>query len=92
MSNEMLKEAYKLYRECLRKRDLGLTVKTIQFIQKITSKQLSKLESANYIGVSRATFDNYINRGLIPKGIKRLGFKELSWNKYDLDKFIKEND
>lgn len=67
-------------------------LETIQFIQKITSKQLSKLESANYIGVSRATFDNYINRGLIPKGIKRLGFKELSWNKYDLDKFIKEND
>ena len=42
-------------------------LETIQFIQKITSKQLSKLESANYIGVSRATFDNYINRGLILK-------------------------
>ena len=67
-------------------------LETIQFIQKITSKQLSKLESANYIGVSRATFDNYIKNGWIPKGEKRIGFKELSWNKYDLDKFIKEND
>lgn len=60
-------------------------------IQKINTKQLSKIESASYIGVSRATFDNYISRGLIPKGHKRQGFKELSWNKSDLDKFLNEN-
>jgi len=41
------------------------------------------------MGVSRATFDNYIARGWIPKGQKRQGFKELFWNKSDLDKFIK---
>ena len=63
-------------------------LETIQFIQKITSKQLSKLESANYIGVSRATFDNYIKNGWIPKGEKRMGFKELSWFKSDLDEFL----
>ena len=57
-------------------------------LQKINSKELSKVESAEYIGVSRATFDNYINKGLIPKGRKRQGFKELSWNKSDLDKFL----
>ena len=64
----------------------------IQLLQKINSKELSKIEAANYIGVSRATFDNYINRGLIPKGQKRQGFKELSWNKTDLDKYIRENE
>ena len=61
----------------------------VDLIQKFTTKQFSKLESANYIGVSRATFDNYIARGWIPKGQKRQGFKELFWNKSDLDKFIK---
>ena len=61
----------------------------LEFVQKINSKELSKLESADYIGVSRATFDNYINRGWIPKGHKRQGFKELSWNRSDLDNFIK---
>ena len=60
----------------------------LYLIQKFTQKELSKVESANYIGVSRATFDNYIARGLIPKGTKRQGFKELSWNKQDLDKFL----
>lgn len=61
----------------------------ITIIQRSNSKQLSKIESANYIGVCRATFDNYIKNGLIPKGIKRQGFKELSWNKSDLDKFLR---
>lgn len=62
----------------------------LQLIEKINIKELSKVESANYIGVSRATFDNYINKGLIPKGRKRQGFKELSWNKSDLDKYLNE--
>ena len=57
-------------------------------LYKLTSNELSKIEAAEYIGVSRATFDNYINKGLIPKGRKRQGFKELSWNKSDLNKFI----
>ena len=60
----------------------------IKFIQKINTNELSKLEAADYIGVSRATFDNYIKKGLIPKGQKRIGFKELSWNKSDLDEFL----
>ena len=60
----------------------------LNLIQKFTQKQLSKIESAHYIGVSRATFDNYISKGLLPKGTKRQGFKELSWNKQDLDKFL----
>lgn len=61
----------------------------LQLLQKINIKELSKVESANYIGVSRATFDNYIKKGLIPEGTKRQGFKELSWNKSDLDKYLK---
>ena len=65
-------------------------LKAIEFIQQITSKELSKIESADYIGVSRATFDNYIREELIPKGHKRAGFKELSWYKSDLDTFLKE--
>ena len=64
----------------------------IQFIQKINTKELSKLEAAEYIGVSRASFDNYIRKGLIPKGHKRPGFKELSWNKFDLDKYLENHD
>lgn len=65
-------------------------LEVIDFIRKINTKELSKQEAADYIGVSRATFDNYINKGLIPRGSKRQGFKELSWNKFDLDKYLNE--
>lgn len=60
----------------------------IDLIQRMSSKELSKLESADYIGVSRATFDNYIKNGWIPQGKKRRGCNLLFWNKYDLDKFL----
>lgn len=40
--------------------------------------------------VSRATFDNYVREGIIPRGEKVAGFKELSWSKKDLDDYIKK--
>lgn len=63
-------------------------LEALSLLYKLTSTELSKIEAAEYLGISRATFDNYINKGLIPKGRKRQGFKELSWNKSDLDKYI----
>ena len=63
-------------------------LEAIEFIQRVQSKELSKIESAEYIGVSRATFDNYIRNGLIPKGKKRQGVNNLFWSKLDLDKFL----
>lgn len=46
---------------------------------------LSKEQACKYLNLSRSTFDTYIRNGWIPKGEKRLGFKELSWSQYDLD-------
>lgn len=52
--------------------------------------RMSKYKAYTYLNVSRATFDNYVAEGLIPKGIKEAGYKELSWYKKDLDNFIKQ--
>lgn len=59
----------------------------LNILERINSKELTKSESANYIGVSVSTFDNYIRKGLIPKGRKKQNTKTLLWNKSDLDKF-----
>ena len=48
---------------------------------------MSKYQAYQYLGVSRATFDNYVADGKIPKGRKQQGFKEIFWLKSDLDKF-----
>lgn len=62
-------------------------------IKALTDKQkrLSKYQACQYLNISRATFDNYIRAGLIPKGKHQAGFKELSWSQKDLDEYIKEN-
>lgn len=52
-------------------------------------KRLSKYEACQYLNVSRATFDNYVRLGKIPRGKHQAGFKELSWYKKDLDNAIK---
>lgn len=50
--------------------------------------EMNKTQAADYLGVSRATFDNYVRDGFIPKG-KQVGkFKELRWYKSDLDLFL----
>ena len=59
-------------------------LQALEFIQKLNIKELSKLEAADYLRISRATFDNYVKKGVLPKGHKRMGFKELSWNINDL--------
>lgn len=61
----------------------------INLYQRMSLKEMTKVESANYIGVSRATFDNYISKGIIPKGSKRPGLSNLMWSKSDLDKYLK---
>lgn len=50
--------------------------------------EMSKTQAADYIGVCRATFDNYVRDGFLPKGRKIEGFKELRWYKSDLDVFM----
>ena len=63
-------------------------MKTIKgFVDK--EKRLSKYEACRYLNVSRATFDNYVRAGKLPRGKHVAGFKELSWSYKDLDKFIK---
>lgn len=36
--------------------------------------RMSKVQACDYLGVSRATFDNYVRDGFIPKGVKQERF------------------
>lgn len=67
---------------------------TMQVMETIKSfvdkeKRLSKYEACQYLNVSKATFDNYVRLGKIPRGKHQAGFKELSWSEKDLDNAIK---
>lgn len=47
---------------------------------------MSKYQAYRYLNISRATFDNLVRAGKIPRGKKVQGFKELRWCKKDLNK------
>lgn len=68
-------------------------LKLITVLKEYTDKdiQMSKYQAYQYLRVSRATFDNYIREGKLPKGKKIEGFKELFWSKKQLDEYIKSN-
>jgi predicted DNA-binding transcriptional regulator AlpA len=65
-------------------------VEIAKVIQSYTDKtqKMSKYKACQYLNISRATFDNYVREGLLPRGKKEIGFKELFWTEKDLDAFI----
>lgn len=67
--------------------------KIIAMLQQYSRKDegISKYQAVQFIGISRATFDNHVREGLLPKGKKITGFNELRWFKKDLIKYIKEH-
>lgn len=67
--------------------------KIIAMLQQYSRKDegISKYQAIQFIGISRATFDNHVREGLLPKGKKIAGFNELRWFKKDLIKYIKEH-
>lgn len=60
-----------------------------KILQSYTDKtiKMSKYQACQYLNVSRATFDNYVREGKLPRGKKEAGFKELFYTQKDLDIF-----
>ena len=83
----------KLLRETADKIDAGtceLSDEEMSDIMKVLShRALSKEQACSYLNCSRATFDNAIRDGLIPKGKKRRGFTNLIWYEDELSNIRK---
>ena len=50
-----------------------------------SGQALSKAQACDHLQISRSTFDAYVKSGILPKGKKTAGFKELSWSISELD-------
>ena len=70
----------------------GEALEIVDSLKRFTDKEkrLSKYAACKYLNVSRATFDNYVREGKLPRGKHEIGFKELSWSKKELDEFVKK--
>lgn len=96
----MIKVVRNLLSKLIKDIDVGNTdiseeeaIQIAETLHRITDRteRLSKYKACEYLNISRATFDNYVRAGKLPRGKKTAGFKELSYSKKDLDRFIKEN-
>lgn len=47
-------------------------------------RSLTKYQAYTYLNISRASFDNKVRAGIIPRGRKVAGSRELRWYKKDL--------
>ena len=88
-----------LLQKCIDRIDAGNSnisadeeIEIIELLKKYTDKdrRLSKYQACTYLNMSRATFDNYVREGKIPKGKKETGWKELSWSESELKEVIKQ--
>jgi predicted DNA-binding transcriptional regulator AlpA len=46
--------------------------------------------ACKHLNLSRSRFDDLVRNKVIPKGRKRVGFKELVWYEDELDKSVRE--
>lgn len=51
----------------------------LAIINNMTHVAISKEKASLYLNMSRSKFDSLVSDGTIPKGRKRVGFKELVW-------------
>lgn len=68
--------------------DRDCAIQIIELANKLTNTEnkLSKYQACKYLHISRATFDNWVRDGKLPKGKKEQGFTELFWTMEDLKK------
>ena len=57
----------------------------IDVLRVIAHEAMSKEQACVYLNLSRSRFDDLVRERKIPRGQKRIGFKELVWWKDELD-------
>lgn len=53
-------------------------------------KYISKYQAFTYLNMSRAKFDNLVKEGILPRGKKIEGFKELQWSLKEIKEYGKK--
>jgi len=78
----------KLLRDTANKIDAGTCElseeEATQMLEVLSHIALSKEQACIYLNISRSKFDDLVRQGKLPKGKKRVGFKELFWYKDEL--------
>lgn len=61
----------------------------IEIMSILTHHVMSKATASRYLNMKEGKFDKLVRMKILPKGKKRVGFKEIVWYQDELDKAIK---
>lgn len=66
-------------------------VQIAEFLKRFNSrdKMISKYQAYTYLNIRRAKFDNLVREGVLPRGKKVEGFKELQWSLKEIKEYGK---
>ena len=82
-----------LFRETANNLDTGNSelsdAEAMDLAELFCHKPISKDTACRHLNMSRSKFDTLVRERKLPKGRKRIGFKELIWYKDELDACIK---
>lgn len=62
----------------------------VEVLSLIAHYPMSKAQAHQYLNMSRSNFDLLVENGKMPKGRKRVGFREKVWYKDELEIAIKK--
>lgn len=86
---ELRKLVAKELRKLADRFDAGTTeaseTQVMDIMSMLTHEVMSKEQACNYLNLSRSRFDDLVREKKIPKGRKRVGFKEKVWWRDELD-------
>lgn len=63
----------------------------VELLECLEEEKISKYQACKLVNCSRATFDNLVKAGKLPRGRKQAGFKELFWRRSEIEKFLQKN-
>ena len=93
MNNFLKRELVSMMRKTADKIDAGnceiSSQEAIDLLKLVSHEVLSKDQACSYLNMSRSKFDSLVKDGLLPKGKKRRGFKELVWYEDELNEYIR---
>ena len=86
---EFRRMVVKYLREIADKMEVGTSEisesQAMDILSVVAHEAMSKEQACNYLKLSRSRFDDLVREGKLPKGKKRVGFKELVYYKDELD-------
>ena len=94
MKLSLVRMITRLLRETADKLDAGNSeiseTEAMDIAEALCHHVMSKDTACRYLNMSRSRFDDLIRMKKLPKGRKRIGFKELVWFQDELDNCVKK--